>query len=89
MGVNYFPDIAKEIMEIVLYDIPDCEVYLDNIGNFSNSWKTPLQVLEQVLQKLQVNSFIFHPLKCKWAVQETDWLWLLAYTYWIQAQAQV
>jgi len=46
MGVNYFPDIAKEIMETVLYGIPDCEVYLADIGNFSTSWETPLQVLE-------------------------------------------
>ena len=32
MGVNQAPDIAQEIMEDCLHDIPECDVYLDDIG---------------------------------------------------------
>jgi len=65
-------------METVLYNIPDCEAYLDNIGNFSNSWESPFQVLEQASKRYKLTNFILNPLKCKWAVQKTDWLgyWL-------------
>jgi putative transposase len=37
-----------------------------------------LEVLDKVLQRLQDNNFTVNPLKCKWAIQETDFLgfWL-------------
>jgi len=78
MDINQSPDIAQEIMENVLCDLPDCKVYLDGVGIFSNDWTSHLHALEQVLQCLQDNNFTINPLKSEWAVQETDWLgyWL-------------
>jgi len=78
MGICLSTDIAQEIMETVLQDIKDVEIYLDDIGIFSNDWESHLQTIQTVLTKLQENGFSVNPLKCEWAVQETDWLgyWL-------------
>ena len=50
MGVKQSPDIAQEIMEDVLRDIEEAEVYIDDIGIFSNDWNSHLKALHCVLQ---------------------------------------
>ena len=54
------------------------DVYIDDIGCFGKSWEQHLQVLEQVMTRLQDNGFSVNPHKCEWAVQETNSLgyWL-------------
>jgi len=78
MGVSIAPDIAQEKMEQVLRDIDNIEIYIDDIACFSDSFDHHLQVLDEVLNRLQANGFCINPLKCEWAVQETDFLghWL-------------
>jgi hypothetical protein len=36
MGLKCSPDIAQAIMEYVLFSIEDVDVYIDDIGAFSN-----------------------------------------------------
>ena len=37
MGVKQSPDIAQEIMESLFRDLPETNVYIDDVGVFSNS----------------------------------------------------
>jgi hypothetical protein len=52
----------------------DVKVYIDDIGIWAQSWEHHQQVVSEVLEHLETNGFTVNPLKCEWAVQETDWL---------------
>ena len=46
MGLKCAPDFAKQAMENLLRGIDDTELYLDNIGFFSNDWEHHLKMLD-------------------------------------------
>ncbi len=78
MGLKCALDFAQQIMKEVLLGLDNVEVYLDNIGMFANTWEDLLLFHNKVLSCFEANGFTANPLKCKWAVQEMDWLgyWL-------------
>jgi Reverse transcriptase (RNA-dependent DNA polymerase) len=79
MGVNQSPDIAQEIMERVLsFIMEEIEYYINDIAAFSDGWESHKTLFYKLLTKLQNAAFTVNPLKCKWAVQETNFLghWL-------------
>ena len=81
MGLKYSPDIAQSIMESILSGIDDTDVCIDEIGAFSKDWDHHVQLLADILHHLCENSFTINPLKCEWAIKETDWL-----GYWLTPQ---
>ena len=70
MGVSTSPSMAQEIMEQVLRDLDDTEVYLDDIAAFSTDFTSHLILLEKILSRLQDNGFTVNLLKCEWAVHD-------------------
>jgi hypothetical protein len=74
MGLKCSPDIAQAVMENVLSDIEDANVYIDDIGAFSNDWDHHVYFLATILRQLHENGITINQLKCEWAVKEIDWL---------------
>jgi hypothetical protein len=79
IGLKCSPNFVQETMENIFCNFNDAEVYTDDIGTFSPNWEHHLKLLCTILTKLQANGFTINPLKCIWAVKETDWLgyWLM------------
>jgi hypothetical protein len=65
-------------MENVLSDIKDADVYIDDVGAFSNDWNHNVNLLSTIFCRVHKYGFTIHPLKCEWTIKETDWLgyWL-------------
>ncbi|KAL7480341.1 hypothetical protein ACHAW6_006033 [Cyclotella cf. meneghiniana] len=61
-------------MESVLAGIDDVDVYIDDVGAFSQTWEHHIKLLGNILRHLHENGFSINPLKCEWAIKETDWL---------------
>ena len=65
MGLKCSPDFAQEVMENVLRGIDDPDVYLDDIGAFSNTWEHHMNIFNEILDCLTASGFSVNPLKCE------------------------
>ena len=65
VGLVNSPVFAQSRMEEVLRKVEDTEIYIDDIGIFSNSWDNHLKRLDTVLNKLQENNFVINPRTCE------------------------
>ena len=52
MGAKQANDISQKVMEALLREIKDMDVYLDDIGCFSKNWTDHLSSLDKVLSIL-------------------------------------
>ena len=49
MGLKYSPDFAPEVLENIIREVEDAEMYIDDIGAFSNSWEEHMALLRKIL----------------------------------------
>lgn len=47
MGLSCSPDHCQEIMEEIFNDIEECDVFIDDIDNFSNNWEQHLRYVSK------------------------------------------
>ena len=74
MGVCVLPYAAQVEMEQILYGL-DCTVYLDDIGYWTDgTYKDHMNGVQKILGRLAKSNLRTNPLKCEWAVEETDFL---------------
>ncbi|KAL7488032.1 hypothetical protein ACHAW6_013636 [Cyclotella cf. meneghiniana] len=64
-GLKCSPDVAQSIMESVLDKIHDAIA-------FSHDWGHYIKLLGTIYLHHQENGFTINPLKCEWAVKETN-----------------
>jgi hypothetical protein len=65
MGLKCSPDIAQAAMENVLSDIEDADVYIDDVGAFSDNWDHHVNLVAIILWQLRENGCTINPLKCE------------------------
>ena len=49
MGLKWSPDYAQEVMENIFCNVTDADVYIDDIGAFSNSWEEHMTLISKIL----------------------------------------
>jgi len=78
MGCRNSPAFAQSIIEDTLRDIDGVEVYIDDVGVWSNDWNSHVEVLSKIFAALESKGFAVNPLKCEFGVEESDFLghWL-------------
>ena len=76
MGLSQSPDWAQAAIEEALEDMLHefLEAFIDDVAVFSKTWEEHLQHLTRVLQRLEANGYTVNPAKCKWAVDNVEWM---------------
>ncbi len=59
------PEIAQAAMENVLSDIEDADIYINDVGAFSDDWDHHVNLIAAILRRLHENGFTINPLKCE------------------------
>jgi hypothetical protein len=57
MGLKCLLDIAQAAMENLLSGIEDADVYIDDVGAFSDNWDHHLNLIATILRRLCENGF--------------------------------
>ena len=76
MGIKQSSDIAQEVMENLLRDLDNVEIYNDDIGCFSSTFSSHIQKLDVILTHLEQNRFMVYSSKCEWLFKkQIGYIW--------------
>lgn len=64
-GFQNAPATFQRLMHLVLADVSNCEVYLDDVVAYSETWAEHLQTLEKIFQNLKKATLTLNLAKCK------------------------
>ena len=80
MGLKCSSEFAQTTVENYMCGIDDIDIYIDDIGAFSNDWESHVKLLDENLRRQRENISTVNPLKCEWTVKETNWsgYWLIS-----------
>ncbi|XP_076859481.1 uncharacterized protein LOC143512733 [Brachyhypopomus gauderio] len=73
-GLRNAPSTFQRLMNMVLGDVQNCEVYLDDVVIYTSSWAHHIQVLDNVFRKLQDASLVLNMEKCDFGKGEIIYL---------------
>lgn len=66
-GMRNTPATFQHLMQRVLSEVPNCEVYLDDLVIYSMSWEDHINSLELVFKRLAESSLTLNLAKCEFA----------------------
>jgi transposase InsO family protein len=64
----------QRLANLVVKDIPDCEVYIDDIAIHSDTWEEHLQKLRRLFEKLRDAKLVINLAKCDFAKPSINFL---------------
>ena len=74
LGVKVSLDVAQEMITKILTGL-DVECYIDDCGAWTNSnFEEHMELVDKIQKQLADSGMKCNPLKCNWAVVETDFL---------------
>lgn len=73
-GMRNAPATFQRLMQLVLGDVPNCNVYLDDVVVYSNSWEDHLASLSVVFHRLADASLTLNLAKCEFGKASVTYL---------------
>ncbi|KAL0152376.1 hypothetical protein M9458_052099, partial [Cirrhinus mrigala] len=73
-GLRNAPATFQRLMSLVLGDVPNCNIYLDDVVIFSSTWDEHLLSLYEVFRRLSAASLTLNLKKCEFAKASVTYL---------------
>ncbi len=73
-GLRNAPATFQRLMSMVLGDVPNCNIYLDDVVFFSSMWADHISTLHDVFSRLAAASLTLNLKKCNFAKASVTYL---------------
>lgn len=73
-GMKNAPATFQRLMQLVLGDVPRCNVYLDDVVIYTDTWEEHVAILQSVFQRLAEATLTLNLAKCEFAKATVTYL---------------